>query len=241
MTLEVNLGRFDRFPSELASYIDHTLLNPQATQTDIDKLLSEAKEFKFRNVCVERQWVKRAKTQLKDSGVGVVTVVGFPSGLESISEKVTQTKEAIAFGADEIDFVLNRSFLHNRQYSDSLEEMTSVVQAADKKPVKVILETSELSLAEKAIACAIAKLAGVKFVKTSTGFSKAGATVEDVSLMREAVGSEIGIKASGGVRTSAQAIEMIRAGATRLGTSSSVGIVTDKSPGKGKGSAADTY
>jgi deoxyribose-phosphate aldolase len=212
-------------PKTLGHYIDHTLLRPDAKEPEILQLCSEAVEYGFKTVCVERRWLSVVSARLKGSAVLPIAVIGFPGGQESTSEKVEQTRQAVAAGAREIDMVLNRVWLKSTDYQAVWRDMRNVVEAAAGLPVKVILENSELSEREKILACGLVKAAGAHFVKTSTGFSKSGATEEDVRLMRATVGPEFGVKASGGIRTYADAVKMIRAGATRLGTSASVAIV----------------
>jgi deoxyribose-phosphate aldolase len=211
---------------KLASLIDHTLLRKDATEPEFEKLCQEAIQQGFKTVCVEAQWLPFVTQKLKGSSVMPIAVVCFPEGTASTTEKIEKTRAAVKAGAQEIDMVLNRDLLKARKYGDVLQDIRGVVEAAGKAPVKVILETSELNHEEKAIACALSKIAGAAFVKTSTGFSKSGATVEDVRLMRQVVGPEMGVKASGGVRSQEDAIKMVEAGASRLGTSASVAIVT---------------
>ena len=214
---------------ELAPYIDHTLLKLDATEADVVKLCAEAREFGFKTVCIRANWLSVAGKQLKGTSVLPITVVGFPEGNGSTARKVEETEQAIRWGAQEIDMVINRDWLKQKNYQAVLQDIQSVVRAAGDSPVKVILETSELSQTEKQIACALSVAGGARFVKTSTGFSSGGATAADVRLMRDSVGDKIGVKASGGVRTHKDAIQMIEAGANRLGTSASVAIVTDAS------------
>lgn len=209
----------------LNEYIDHTLLKPEATLADIQKACGEAAEHRFYGVCIDRKWLVKMAPGLKAAGVRAVTVVGFPTGEESSAVKVEQTLEAVRDGADEIDMVLNRSLLKQKQYAGVLSDIQAVVKAAQGRLVKVILETSELTDAEKIAACSLSVAAGANFVKTSTGFSGSGATVEDVRLMRQTVGYQVGVKASGGIRDRQTALEMVAAGATRLGTSASIAIV----------------
>ncbi len=211
--------------ASLAKYIDHTLLRPEAAREEIVRVCSEAKEFEFAGVCVELKWLPVVVSELKGSKVLAVTVISFPAGTDAPQSKARQAKEAVEVGANEIDMVLNRGLLHQKDYAAVFNDIAGVVEAASGTPVKVILETSELTSDEKKIACSLAKAAGAKFVKTSTGFSKSGATAQDVKLMREVVGPEMGVKASGGIRSYADAIKMVEAGATRLGTSASVAIV----------------
>ncbi|MFM8269635.1 MAG: deoxyribose-phosphate aldolase [Pseudomonadota bacterium] len=211
---------------KLATLIDHTLLRKDATAPEFEKLCQEAVEHGFKTVCVEAEWLPFVTQKLKGSSVLPIAVICFPEGTAPTPEKIQKTQAAVKAGAQEIDMVLNRELLKARKYSEVLQDIKGVVEAAGRAPVKVILETSELNQEEKAIACALAKIAGAAFVKTSTGFSKSGATVEDVSLMRQIVGPEMGVKASGGVRSYDDAIKMVNAGASRLGTSASVAIVS---------------
>lgn len=212
----------------LAAYIDHTLLKPEATQADIIKLCHEAIEHQFAAVCVNPQWVKLATQQLKDSNVGIATVVGFPLGATTTFTKVAETRDAIANGATEIDMVLNIGALKSGEELTVYHDIKQVVFAANQQAsVKVIIETALLTEAEKVLACKLAKEAGADYVKTSTGFAQGGATIADVQLMREVVGPQIGVKASGGIRDRATAEAMLAAGATRIGTSSGVKIVTE--------------
>lgn len=212
-------------PKALAQYIDHTLLRPDAREDEILKTCDEALQYGFKGVCVEAKWLSVAVPKLKGSRVLAVTVVSFPHGNSSTEDKVKETKKAVEAGAEEVDMVLNRDLLKNRNHAAVLKDIQSVVSAAGAIPVKVILETSELTHDEKAAAVALCVAAGAKFVKTSTGFSKGGALVEDIRLMRELVGPSLGVKASGGVRSYETALQMIEAGATRIGTSSSIAIV----------------
>jgi deoxyribose-phosphate aldolase len=223
----------------LQKYIDHTLLRPEASESDIVKVADEAIQNGFQGLCIEPKWLKTVVPRLKGSRTLAVTVISFPHGNDSTEEKCRQTAGAIRDGADEIDMVLNRDLLKERKYTSVYEDISQVVKTASGKPVKVILETSELTQAEKAIACALCKMAGASFVKTSTGFSKSGATVEDVKLMRSVVGPELGVKASGGVRSYEDAQKMIEAGATRLGTSSGIAIV--RGPSKEASSKSGAY
>jgi deoxyribose-phosphate aldolase len=209
----------------LHSYIEHTLLKPEATEEAINKLCDEAIEFRFHGVCVEGRWIGHVSQKLSGQATKIVTVVGFPTGLESTQEKARQTADAREKGAHEIDMVLNRALLKSKDYQRVWEDIHQVVLAAEKLPVKVILEMCELTQSEKQIAAALSVAAGAKFVKTSTGFSTGGATAADVQLLREIVGPEVGVKASGGIRNQEQAIAMVEAGASRLGTSASVSIV----------------
>lgn len=213
----------------LNRYIDHTLLKAEATSAQIAKLCQEAREYDFYSVCVNSYYVKEAALLLRGSNTKVCTVVGFPLGASTMETKRFEAMKAIAEGASEIDMVINVSALKSNNWQYVLDDMSSLAQVCHQQQVllKVILETCLLTKEEKIKACELAVKAGVDFVKTSTGFSTAGATVEDVKLMRETVGPLMGVKASGGVRDQATAKLMIQAGATRLGTSASIAIVTD--------------
>jgi len=211
---------------EIAKLIDHTLLKPEATYNDIKKLCEEAKKYHFYAVCINPSFVKMAKELLKDTDIKVATVIGFPLGADSINAKVYETKDAILNGADEIDMVINIGVLKSKDYAYIYNEIRSVKSVAKEKVLKVIIEAPVLTYEEKIIACSISKAAGADFVKTSTGFSKqGGATVEDVRLMRSIVGDDVGVKAAGGIRTFEKAVEMINAGANRIGASSSIRIM----------------
>ncbi|MBO2531452.1 MAG: deoxyribose-phosphate aldolase [Thermoactinomycetaceae bacterium] len=213
--------------SNLASMIDHTLLKPEATASDIDRLCREASELGFGAVCVNPWWVFRAAERLKGSGVRVCTVVGFPLGATSTEAKEAETKRAVADGASEIDMVMNIGAFKSGDRQGVEDDIRAVVRAAGGRTVKVILETGLLAEEEIRLACGLAKAAGAHFVKTSTGFGPGGATVEAVRIMREAVGREMGVKASGGIRSLAAAKKMIAAGANRIGTSSGVAILEE--------------
>ena len=220
------------FDMKLASMIDHTLLKLGSTKDELKKVCDEAKQYNFATVCVYSNNIEFVANELKGSNVKPIAVVGFPTGLVSTNEKVTETKSAVSAGAKEIDMVINKKELAAKKYKFVFEDIKEVVDAAKTNPVKVIIETCDLNNDEKIIACALSKAAGAAFVKTSTGFSKSGATVEDVALMRRIVGSDMGVKASGGIRTNEDAVAMINAGATRIGASASIAIVTG---GKGEG------
>lgn len=209
----------------LASYIDHTLLKADATQAQIQQLCEEAKQYNFATVCVNSAYVADAKNYLTDSTVGITTVVGFPLGASISAVKAFEAKQAIACGATEVDMVINVGWLKDRRLDDVENDISTVVKACENVPVKVIVETSLLTNDEIMLACELAVKAGAKFVKTSTGFSTGGATVEHIALMRKTVGENIGVKASGGIRDTQFALELIAAGATRLGASASVAIV----------------
>lgn len=218
----VDVGQVD---VDMARMIDHTLLRADATAADVQKLCDEARKFCFASVCVNTSHVGRAKALLRGSGVMVCAVVGFPLGAMLPNAKAFEAKEAVRCGADEIDMVINIGALKGGEVDTVFEDVASVVAAAQGRPVKVILETSMLNREQKIAACAISKAAGAAFVKTSTGFGGGGATAEDVALMRAVVGPDVGVKASGGIRNTADARAMLAAGANRLGASASVAIV----------------
>ena len=210
---------------KLNKTIDHTILNADATKEAVIKVIDEAKKYEFASVCLEPCWVSLAAERLKDSPVKVCTVIGFPLGANTKTVKAFEAKDAVDNGADEVDMVLNIGALKSGDEAMVLEDMKAVREAAKDAVVKVILETCLLTDDEKKKACALAKEAGLDFVKTSTGFSTAGATVEDVKLMREAVGDSMGVKASGGIRDTKTAEAMIAAGASRIGASKSIAII----------------
>jgi deoxyribose-phosphate aldolase len=212
-------------PAQLAAFIDHTLLKADATANDIGKLCAEARENLFYSVCVNGSWVGQARHFLEDTGIKIACVVGFPLGAMSGDVKRFETEAAIDDGAQEIDVVLNLGRLKDGDDKFVFRELCDVVEAADEWPVKVILETCLLTDEQKIRACRLVVESGARFVKTSTGFSTAGATVADVKLLRETVGPKFGVKASGGIRDTKTALAMIAAGATRLGTSAGVAIV----------------
>jgi deoxyribose-phosphate aldolase len=212
---------------DIAAAIDHTLLRPDATASDIRKVCQEARKYSFASVCVNPYWVPLVAAELAGSPVKVCTVVGFPLGASATAIKVAETEAAVRVGAQEIDMVLNIGELRGGNYDAVRQDIQSVVKAAHAGGaiVKVILETAMLDDNQKAIGCTLSKLAGAEFVKTSTGFSTHGATAHDVALMRQVVGAEMGVKASGGVRTLEDLRQMTAAGATRIGASASVKIV----------------
>lgn len=212
---------------DLAQYIDHTALKADTTKEQIVTLCDEAKDYNFYSVCVNPTWVETAAKELKDSEVDVCTVIGFPLGATTSKVKAFETTNAIENGATEIDMVINIGALKDGNDDLVEDDIRHVVEAAKGKAlVKVIIETSLLTDAEKVKACDFAVAAGADYVKTSTGFSTGGATVEDIKLMRKTVGPDIGVKASGGVRDRAGALAMIEAGATRIGASSGKEIVS---------------
>ncbi|MEK8129969.1 deoxyribose-phosphate aldolase [Paenibacillus filicis] len=214
-------------PSQLAAYFDHTLLKPESTAEGIIRLCEEAKQYGFATVCVNPYWVPTAAEQLAGSAVGITTVIGFPLGATSTFAKMTEARDAIAAGATEIDMVLNVGALKSGWLDEVERDIAGVVQVCRGRAiVKVILETGLLTDEEKVKACELSKCAGADFVKTSTGFGPGGATVEDIALMRQTVGAGMGVKASGGVRDLETVQKMIDAGATRVGASASVAIVS---------------
>jgi len=210
---------------ELRRYIDHTLLRADATSADVERLCREAKEHGFYAVCVNGSWVELARHSLDGTEVKVASVAGFPLGAMETHAKRFETEAAIDAGAHEIDVVINIGRLKDGDNKYVLRELRDIVEAADERPVKVILETCLLTEEEKIRACKLVVESGAQFVKTSTGFSKGGATLEDVKLLRREVGSDFGVKASGGIRDAVTALAMIEAGATRLGTSNGVPIL----------------
>lgn len=211
---------------QIARMIDHTLLKPDAVTSEIEALCKEARVYGFASVCVNPCWVKLCAELLKESEVKVCTVIGFPLGAASPETKAFETRQAIADGAGEVDMVINIGALKDRDTGTVEHDIRAVTDAAvGKALVKVIIETSLLTDEEKRLACELAVKAGADFVKTSTGFSGGGATVQDIKLMREAVGPVIGVKASGGVRDKESALAMVEAGATRIGASAGVSIV----------------
>jgi len=227
----------DLSASDLAALIDHTELHPDATDADVDQVLTEALRHGFASVCIAPSQVPRAAEALADSGVAVCTVVGFPHGANRSSTKAHEAHLAVIDGARELDMVLNLGALTSGRFADVEADIRAVVEAghdaADKVgaevEVKVILETALLTDAEKAVACVLATRAGADFVKTSTGFADGGATIEDVALMRQVVGPDLGVKASGGVGSAADVRRMVAHGATRIGASGSVGIMESHS------------
>jgi deoxyribose-phosphate aldolase len=222
--------------NELAKYIDHTLLKPDTNRAAIMKLCEEARQYQFASVCVNPTWVSLAKELLMGSGVKVCTVIGFPFGANTSAVKAFETEEAIRDGAEEVDMVINIGAIKSGDWDLVRKDVEAVVAAAQSKAlVKVILETGMLTQEEKVNPCEICKEAGADYVKTSTGFGPGGATVEDVALMRKTVGPEMGVKASGGVRDAETVFKMIEAGATRIGASAGVSIVS------GAGASAEGY
>lgn len=214
--------------TELALMIDHTLLKPDATVSEIKQLCAEAMQYNFASVCINPSYVETCFDIIKSSNVKVCTVIGFPLGATTTKTKLIEAEEAIKNGAEELDMVLNIGKLKDKDYHFVFNDIKEIADLSKRNfcTSKVILETCLLSDEEKVIACLIAKEAGANFVKTSTGFSKAGATVHDVSLMKFVVGNKMQVKASGGIRSYEDAIAMINAGATRLGASAGIKIIS---------------
>ena len=212
--------------NSLSSLIDHTNLRPDALHSDIEILCKEAIQYKFASVCINPVYVSYAKSILKDENPKVCSVVSFPLGADSEEMKYAEARFLIFQGVDEIDMVMNIAFLKERKIDLVKNEIKKVVEAADGNCVKVIIETSLLNQDEKALACNIVMESGAAFVKTSTGFSSSGATLEDVRLIKKLVGDRVGIKASGGIITKNEALKFIEAGATRIGTSRGVEIIS---------------
>ena len=213
---------------ETAKYIDHTLLKPVATQADLEKLCSEARQYHFCSVCVNPYWVPFAKKMLQGTDVKVCTVIGFPLGANTTAVKAYETKDAVQNGADEIDMVINIGALKDKKDDVVLADIRAVREACAGHILKVIIETSQLTEEEKVRACKLAAQAQADFVKTSTGFTGGGATAEDVALMRKSIPAHMKVKASGGVRTREDFEKMVAAGAERIGASSGVKIVEGK-------------
>ena len=228
-------GEAAEVPLDMARYIDHTLLKPEATASDIDQLCREAEQYHFASVCINPTWVKRAAENLRGTPVAVCSVIGFPLGATTPEVKAMEARRALRDGAIEVDIVLNIGAHKSGDHDLVLKDIEKVVDAAHEVGAlcKVILETALLTDEEKVVASALAKQARADFVKTSTGFGPGGATVYDVALMRETVGPDMGVKASGGVRTTENAEDMIAAGATRIGASAGIEIVGGKDGGRG--------
>ena len=212
--------------ADLAAFIDHTLLKPEADRTAVERLCAEAVEHGFKAVCLNGIWVEEASRMLAGSQVRVCSVVGFPLGATTPGTKAFETAEAVAAGASEIDMVIAIGALRQGDHDRVRDDIAAVVRAAGQGTVKVIIETCLLTEEQKVAACRLSAEAGARYVKTSTGFGSGGATVQDVRLMRQTVGEALGVKASGGIRTTADADAFIAAGASRLGTSSGIAIVT---------------
>jgi len=229
-------GRAADVPRDLARYIDHTLLRPDATAADIDRLCAEAREHGFAAVCINPTWVRRAAESLRGSEVGVASVIGFPFGASTSEVKALEARRAIRDGAREIDMVINIGALRSGMHDLVREDIERVSDACHEAGAlnKVIFETALLTDEEKVIASRLAQQAHADMVKTSTGYAKGGATVFDVALMREVVGPRLGVKAAGGIRTAADVQDMIAAGATRIGASAGVAIVTGEKVAHGQ-------
>lgn len=219
----------------IAKMIDHTALKPETTKEMIIKLCQEAKEYKFASVCVNPYWVQLSSNELKGTGIDVCTVIGFPLGANTSETKAFETKNAIANGATEVDMVINVGALKSGDLETVEADIRTVVEASGDVLVKVILETCLLTKEEIVTVSKLSVKAGADFVKTSTGFSTGGATAEDIALMRKTVGPDIGVKASGGVRTNEDVMVMIEAGASRIGASAGVSIVSGADEEQGNG------
>jgi deoxyribose-phosphate aldolase len=219
--------RLTKIDPAIAALIDHTILKPEATRADVLKICREARQYRFASVCVNPYWVPMVRAELAGSPVKVCTVIGFPLGASSTEAKVAEAEISLRAGATELDMVINIGALRSGDHETVKLDIQAVVKTAHQAGamVKVILETALLDDNQKAVACSLAKLAGADFVKTSTGFGPAGASVHDVTLMRAVVGPEMGVKASGGIRTLDDLKAMTAAGATRIGASASVKIV----------------
>lgn len=213
---------------DLAKYIDHTLLKPQADKAAIENLCAEARKYGFFSVCVNPYWVSFCKQQLQGSGVKVCTVIGFPLGANTTQTKVFEAKDALSNGADELDMVVNLGAVKTQDWDTVLKDIEAVRHTGEHFTLKVIIETSVLTDEEKVKLCQLCAQAGADFVKTSTGFTGGGATVEDVRLMRAHIPANMQVKASGGVRTRQDFDAMVAAGATRIGASAGVKILEDK-------------
>ncbi|MCH7497929.1 MAG: deoxyribose-phosphate aldolase [Candidatus Marinimicrobia bacterium] len=224
-----------RHKPDVAAMIDHTLLKSDATEEEITRLCREAREYGFASVCVNPVWVRLCKELLVGTAVKVATVIGFPLGAVPSQAKAEEVAQAVADGADELDMVMNIGFLKSGRIQEVEEDIRQVVQAAGGRKVKVIIETALLTDEEKIKACILAERAGARYVKTSTGFSQGGATVHDIALMRHVVGERLGVKAAGGIHTAEEARQLVAAGASRIGSSASIAIVSN---GAGQGAAA---
>jgi len=218
---------------KINQYIDHTLLKPESRQDQIDRLIREAKTYNFASVCINPTWVSYAAKALEGTDIKVCTVIGFPLGATTSAVKAFETKDAISHGADEVDMVINIGQAKSGHFAFVEEDIRAVVEASGDKLVKVIIETCLLTDKEKIKACQAAVAAGADFVKTSTGFSTAGARLDDVRLMRQTVGPDVGVKAAGGTRSLEDAQTFIEAGATRIGTSAGVTIMEGKQTNSG--------
>ncbi len=214
----------------LSKAIDHTFLKPEATPKQITQICEEARHYQFATVCVNPTWVSLAALELEDHPTGICTVIGFPLGANTSEIKAFETQKAIQEGASEVDMVMNIGALKSGDQEKVINDIRSVTHTAGNALVKVIIETCLLNDDEKVLACQLTEKAGAHFVKTSTGFSSGGATLNDIKLMRQSVSTHISIKASGNIRDRKTALQMLKAGASRLGTSSGVQILQDKGP-----------
>jgi len=214
---------------KLAKYMDHTILTADSTQADVEKTLAEAKKYNTASICVNPYWVELAAKELKGTTVEVCTVIGFPLGANTTATKVFEVNDAIDKGADEVDMVINIGELKQHHDAEVEADIKALAEAAHAKKaiLKVIIETALLTDEEKVRACKLSVAAGADFVKTSTGFSTAGAKAADIKLMRETVGPDLGVKASGGIHSAKEAYDMIDAGASRLGVSASIQILKE--------------
>ena len=215
--------------AEIAAWIDHTLLKPEATTEQVKSRCQEARQYHFASVCINPAYVPLVRVLLKDAGVGICAVVAFPLGASLPEDKVYETRRVIGNGANEVDMVINIGALKGETYGMVLTDIQLVTREAHERGarVKVIIETALLTRREKILACVLAQAAGADFVKTSTGFGPGGATVEDVDLIRRVVGTSMGVKAAGGIRTHKEALAMIAAGANRIGSSAGVSILKE--------------
>lgn len=221
------IGVGKNIDTNIAAMIDHTILKPNASAAEIEQLCAEALEYGFYSVCINPTHVERCRILLSGSNVKVCSVIGFPLGASTTASKAFEARDAESIGAEEIDMVINIGALKDGALNFVYDDIASVVNATSKNVItKVILENAYLSIEEKIKACLLCKAAGADFVKTSTGFGPSGATVEDVALMRYVVGENLGVKAAGGIRDTAMALKMMEAGATRIGASASVKIVS---------------
>ncbi|MCP4336722.1 MAG: deoxyribose-phosphate aldolase [Mycoplasma sp.] len=216
-----------------SKYIDHTFLKAEGNKKNIDKLINEAIKYNFKTICINPSWIKYAKEKLKDTNVGITTVIGFPLGANATQVKVFETKIALEHGADEIDMVLNIGRLKDGQFDYVLNEIKKIKKVCSDNILKVIIETALLTKEEKIKAAEIVISSGADFIKTSTGFSFHGATKEDVKLLKNIIGNKILIKAAGGVKTPEDLEDMINIGASRIGTSSGVTLIKGEKNEKG--------
>lgn len=229
----ISVVQAKRDAPDLAGRIDHTILAANATRAEVERVCAEARDHHFASVCVNSRWVPLVAATLAGSDVMTCSVIGFPLGAMAAEAKAEEARLAIAAGADELDMVLDIGGLRSGDLEAVLDDITGVVTAAQGRPVKVIIETALLDDDQKAVACVLAARAGAAYVKTSTGFSTSGATEDDIRLMRAVVGDDLGVKASGGIRSRETALAMLAAGADRIGASASVAIATDSGSASG--------